>query len=76
MDIVVLLWDYCGHWSGREYCGGAKGAACGHCGRTVVVLWSVWWHCGHFDGTDYGGTVVVPVVTGNVVILATVAPLW
>ena len=64
-DIVVrpvgVLWSV----PLREYCGGAKGAACGHSDGNVVVLWSFWWHCGHFDGTDYGGTVVsvvVPVV--------------
>ena len=46
----------------REYCGGAKGAASGHCDGNLVVLWSFWWHCGHSDGTDYGGTVVIVVV--------------
>jgi len=41
------LWENCGQWSGREYCGGAKGA-------TVVTAMVLWLSCGH-----YGGTVVI-----------------
>ena len=53
MENLVLLWEYCGQWSGREYCGGAKGA-------TVVTVMVLWLSCDHSGGTV---VIVVPLTT-------------